>query len=90
MKEIQHALWQTAKAARDEKLARRCRLEFATDGWDKSCHPNDFLASPDADICLGLDEWEDVEGGLGEWESGPLEAAVWEIFKGRDEEAKLT
>lgn len=73
---IMHADWETAVAAGDDKLAQECRLEFALAGWQKPIDAAEFLASPDADICLGLGDWDHIENGLGEWDWAELAARL--------------
>ena len=76
MKHIGHANWETAVAARDDQLAKECRLEFALGGWRRPIDAAEFLASPDADICLGLGDWDHIENGLGEWDWAELAARL--------------
>lgn len=69
---IQHEDWQTAVAASDSEMAKRIVLEFALDGWQdcaRECYNAEsfatrFSASDDAEIALGLGEWD--RDGFGE------------------------
>jgi len=65
-----HYLAQTAKAANDDNLARRVRIDEVMEGWTLPCTVYDILASDDIDIAT--DETHPVLGALG---SMPLDEA---------------
>jgi len=80
MRDLTHWEWETAKAANDHELAKCIAIETALDGWDPSCYGSAeefataFCGSDDADIALGLGDWD--RDGFGEASMEELEAAA--------------
>ena len=80
MRNLTHWEWETAKAANDHELAKCIAIETALDGWrpDEFGSAEEFATafcgSDDADIALGLGEWD--RDGFGEASMDELRAAA--------------
>jgi hypothetical protein len=87
MKEIRHAGWETARTCNDSEGAKAIAIEFALGGWDAGAFENEddfamaFCGSDDADIALGLEDWD--RDGFGECDMDELEAAARAYYQER-------